>query len=775
MTHLYTLPLLIAFCMFAYTSQAQEDCSCTNCPLAITDNGTFQGFLEVAVDGPDDLGACPIQEVCFTITHTWVGDLSVTLTSPGGLNYLVMADGDNDTGGCGNSSDNINICIQPGIGNAITNNTDYACNAGPNCLNGNWTMPCGGVTDPVSGAIQAPNCDLNDFNVPGQPSNGTWILTVNDICAQDVGFLQDWSITFACDIIACYSCPTDGGQLNQADITTCQGDDFLNSTITPQYPGNVTPPNPATTDYTFVISQGGIILDLIAGPDLTGLQIGVYDICGLSYEAGQLATWQAYIGGTLANLQTDLANVSLELCADLSDDCFNLTLLEPIPPTLADTTICMNDCYTAPDGTVCCDPGACEYKLPSFEGCDSTIIVNLTFFPSEEIFQTETLCSNECITIDGTEYCPPGMFQIVFTNQFNCDSTINLELIEVPIEALIEPADTLTCFQMTVTLDGGNSIADTYEWVNETGDILGTDPTVDLTEPGCYSLYATTNLNGTSCSDTTEMCVVQNLILPELPDPAGNLIVCDGDIETYSIDTDPEASDYEWTFPADATLLSGGNGNTELTLDWAGSLGGQICVTALNPCGSGPESCFDIQVLRVPDNPVLTGPATACSDEPPFTVSTEPDPNVEEYSWTVSSDASIESGEDSNEITVQWGEDESGEICLTTKNECGESETTCMTVEKACNFREVPSAFSPNGDGLNDFFTVVKGAGVTLTGFQVFSRWGQLLYDNENGDAGWDGTFKDEPMPSDVYVYVINLSLSTGENVVEEGEVTLLR
>ena len=224
----YLTPFLIGFLAFcAAPLFAQDDCACTNCPVPIFDNGTFNGFLEVTVDGPNDLSQCPLQEVCFTISHTWVGDLCVTLTAPDGTNYMVMADSDN-LDGCGTSSDNIDVCIVPGTGNPLTNNTDYQCNGGNPCLQGDWTMPCGGVTDPITFAQQAPNCDLNDYNQPGAPANGVWTLTVNDICGLDIGFLETWSLSFACGIDTCFSsCESNGGMLNQDDITACFGDEIL--------------------------------------------------------------------------------------------------------------------------------------------------------------------------------------------------------------------------------------------------------------------------------------------------------------------------------------------------------------------------------------------------------------------------------------------------------------------------------------------------------------------------------------------------------------------
>ena len=103
--------LLLVFALFCIYSPSSfgQDCECTNCPVPITDNGTFQGLLDVTVNGANNLGSCPLSQVCFTITHTWVGDLAATLTSPSGLNYIIMGDVNNGFGGCGTNADNIDI------------------------------------------------------------------------------------------------------------------------------------------------------------------------------------------------------------------------------------------------------------------------------------------------------------------------------------------------------------------------------------------------------------------------------------------------------------------------------------------------------------------------------------------------------------------------------------------------------------------------------------------------------------------------------------------
>ncbi|MCB0616923.1 MAG: gliding motility-associated C-terminal domain-containing protein, partial [Phaeodactylibacter sp.] len=93
----------------------------------------------------------------------------------------------------------------------------------------------------------------------------------------------------------------------------------------------------------------------------------------------------------------------------------------------------------------------------------------------------------------------------------------------------------------------------------------------------------------------------------------------------------------------------------------------------------------------------------------------------------------------------------------------------------------LPNAFSPNEDGRNDRFTVFAGPEVeqVLT-LQVFGRWGEQLFKNDNfapnqESLGWDGTFRGQPMPSGVYAYFVEFRLVDGTVEVVTGEVVLVR
>ena len=92
-----------------------------------------------------------------------------------------------------------------------------------------------------------------------------------------------------------------------------------------------------------------------------------------------------------------------------------------------------------------------------------------------------------------------------------------------------------------------------------------------------------------------------------------------------------------------------------------------------------------------------------------------------------------------------------------------------------------PNAFSPNNDGVNDFFTLYGNqAAVLIKSLKVFNRWGDLLYLGTNlpigGDRiGWDGTFGGKDVPPDVFVYVAVVSFIDGEEIVIKGDVTMIR
>jgi gliding motility-associated-like protein len=87
----------------------------------------------------------------------------------------------------------------------------------------------------------------------------------------------------------------------------------------------------------------------------------------------------------------------------------------------------------------------------------------------------------------------------------------------------------------------------------------------------------------------------------------------------------------------------------------------------------------------------------------------------------------------------------------------------------------VPTGFSPNGDGNNDLLNVYGTMDVVDYNFQVYSRWGQKLWESSDKTKGWDGTFKGQEAPVGVYAYVFKLTTSDGKQVQKSGNITLIR
>lgn len=86
----------------------------------------------------------------------------------------------------------------------------------------------------------------------------------------------------------------------------------------------------------------------------------------------------------------------------------------------------------------------------------------------------------------------------------------------------------------------------------------------------------------------------------------------------------------------------------------------------------------------------------------------------------------------------------------------------------------IPTAFTPNGDGLNDIL-FVRGQNIVSLNFSVYNEWGEMIFQTLDQSEGWDGTYGGEPAQADTYVYTALISLANGEQLKLKGQTTLLR
>jgi gliding motility-associated-like protein len=117
-------------------------------------------------------------------------------------------------------------------------------------------------------------------------------------------------------------------------------------------------------------------------------------------------------------------------------------------------------------------------------------------------------------------------------------------------------------------------------------------------------------------------------------------------------------------------------------------------------------------------------------------------------------------------------------VCLAVTSEHGCMDTVCHLVEILDEFLlYVPNAFTPNGDGTNDIFLpVIQGEEPDSYVLLVFNRWGEVIFQSNNKNIGWDGTHNGQKAKEDVYVWKIQAKKLLNEEVKEKvGHVTLLR
>lgn len=87
----------------------------------------------------------------------------------------------------------------------------------------------------------------------------------------------------------------------------------------------------------------------------------------------------------------------------------------------------------------------------------------------------------------------------------------------------------------------------------------------------------------------------------------------------------------------------------------------------------------------------------------------------------------------------------------------------------------IPSAFTPNGDGLNDIFRIAGANGQRLISLSVYNRYGQNIFSSENINKGWDGSYNDIKQPQGTYVYIIRYFDLGGTLHTIKGTVVLIR
>jgi len=114
-------------------------------------------------------------------------------------------------------------------------------------------------------------------------------------------------------------------------------------------------------------------------------------------------------------------------------------------------------------------------------------------------------------------------------------------------------------------------------------------------------------------------------------------------------------------------------------------------------------------------------------------------------------------------------------VLVSDEKNCMDSASVTVKIFKTDPQIFVPTAFTPNGDGVNDVFRPI-GVGIkSIEYFRVFNRWGQLVFSTTVNGQGWDGSISGKPQSTNTFVWIVRGIDYLNKPFVRKGTVTLIR
>ncbi|MBS1747171.1 MAG: PKD domain-containing protein [Bacteroidetes bacterium] len=352
---------------------------------------------------------------------------------------------------------------------------------------------------------------------------------------------------------------------------------------------------------------------------------------------------------------------------------------------------------------------------------------------------------------------------VTATTTAGCVDTVSKQLRIDPLPVLDAGIDSFICLGQSITLNATGASA--YSWMDD-ATLSCTNCSDPVATPKANTTYYLNGKNNFGCSadDSVFISVKQpaNVFLTA-PDT-----ICVGTTIRLSA---TGAELYDWQ-PA-SSVSSSTDSVTSST---------PLATTLFTVIGKDSKGCFSdtasatvhvfpYPLLKISDSVVTV----SAGDE--YKVNLQSSPDVIAWQWYPLNDLSCTLCpqpviKPMRDITYT----------VTAKNIAGCSAEQHITITVLCKDQNlfIPNTFSPNGDGMNDYF-YPRGKGLfVIKSFRIFNRWGSLIFQENNfppnqRSYGWNGKYKGNVLPPDVYVYVIEVMCSNGVVLSSKGNVTLLR
>ncbi len=359
----------------------------------------------------------------------------------------------------------------------------------------------------------------------------------------------------------------------------------------------------------------------------------------------------------------------------------------------------------------------------------------------------------------------------IFTNQ--C-TFIDSVFIDMDRDAPVADAGAdqfIDCLNSDVFIDGsastGNSLQ--YQWTNTIGTVLSGQPGLLVSVPDIYTLQVTNTMNGCFATDQMEVS-----IKPGMP-------------ETITADIIPESCIGESNGVFDVTGIDGGappfsyslNGQiTNTTGLFSGLAPGDYTLQLTDSDGCRLDTFFtihegiDLQLELVPFIELVTGHIVSIE-----ALVNVPEQDLNSIQWSPSG---IMACDTCLSTTIYAIDDQSLLLTVIHQNGCVATAELSINVVPETEIY-IPNVFSPNGDGVNDYFTVYANERVDrIVELNVFDRWGghifqgRQLFPNDES-SGWDGKFNGAELSPSVYTYIIEVLMVDGSRESYSGSVSLVR
>lgn len=305
----------------------------------------------------------------------------------------------------------------------------------------------------------------------------------------------------------------------------------------------------------------------------------------------------------------------------------------------------------------------------------------------------------------------------------------------------------------------------TYEWdydpsLNETGV---PNPFASPDSTTTYTLKITKGI----CTDTVMQTVV---VFSDAVEVQASVATCPGDtVALKATNSKPgQTLNYYWSPEG---LIIAGQGSSSPLVSPSNDTTFTVLVTNQLGCTYTGNVFVDV-VSKLPSVSASAHPySIPYSDTSQLEITGEGIFRfVWEYDETLSDTSSANPLAFPLETTIYrvYAEDENG---------CTVSDTVIVYVYRTpCKDGGVflPNAFSPNGDGVNDVLRV-RSLRVTELYLAVYDRWGQLMFETDDQNKTWDGTYGGKPLDSGVFGYYMKAKCDSGEVIEKRGNISLLR